>query len=312
MEVVSVEVIRPANAPKPHVFVVMPTTHRRRWCLPRAIKCWQAQQYQNMTLLVVGGGHGVVPGEGVEDLVPTDDPRIKYAFAPPMSLGAKFNWGIEQAPEDSYIMIAGDDDWVSPELVQYLVDVLNEMDTEIAGTLSMLSYRMRDKSMWVYANRVPLEATGEEDDDTVVVTEPYLIGGTMIFHKRHWREVPFPDVQAASDSAFIHALLARDGVKYVPVNEPALYCAFTHGENTGNILDQLGQNSTWARLGEVDAAKLPKMHGCMRDALDLVAQDLVVRDLVGEPFVEYLRSLMGAETAREFGLGDPVTVTAEP
>ena len=308
IEIVSIESIRNPNAPTPHVFVVMPTSHRRRWCLPRAIKCWQAQRYKNMTLLVVEGGHGVVPGESIKDLVPPNDPRIQYAFAPPMTLGAKFNWGIAQAPADSYIMIAGDDDWVSPELVEYLVDAMNEAPAEspvdIAGTLSMLSYRQRDASTWIYATRFPIEAVGGPDDDTYNLSENYLIGGTMIFHKRHWEDVKFPDMQAASDSYFVHELLSSKTVArpFLPLNEPALYCSFVHGENTGNILDQLDQGVTWARLGAVDAENLPRMHGVMRDALDLVAQDLVVRDLVGEPFEAYLRSIMGAETALEFGL----------
>lgn len=253
----------------PFVHVVMPTTHRRRWCLPRSIRAWLRQDYpaDRWHLTVVDGGFGTAPELAVRDLIP-DDPRVSYVFAPPMTLGEKFNHGIERAPEGALCMIAGDDDWIHPNGITFLAKHIVEHDVEITGSLSMLAYRKRDARVYLYAHPYPLEPVGEEDGDAYRMTGPYLIGGAMMFSRRMWARKPFPAMQSGSDSVFIRELLevAEDPIHYVPLNEPDLYVAFVHEDNTGNSLDRINAaghegspDTNWSRLDHI-AGKDPLHH----------------------------------------------------
>lgn len=262
------------DKPKPLMWCVMLTTARRRHCLPNAIRCWMAQDWENRELLIVDGGREDVT-ETVADIVGQFialDPRIHYTRVDRvMTVGEKYNHGCGLAPPGSWISIWGDDDWIHPKRLSYVGDSMLEFDVTIGGTISMLAYRPRDKTIWLYAYPFPLEP-GARDGSVARVVHPYLIGGTMIFSREDWARSPFPHLQRGSDTEFIHRLLVPDGggeSHFLPLNEPRLYVAFVHNDNTGNTLNQVedGGPMVWSLAPEgFDHRKLRMLLGSAADA----------------------------------------------
>jgi len=214
----------------------MPTTARRRWCVPRAIRCWQKQTYPDRELIVVGDGL-----ESVADLVPAD-PRISYVHLPgERVLGAKFNECLALAP-GPYLAFWDDDDWHSPKRLAAMMDAMAPVGAEIAGTSSMLAYRPRDRKTFLYKN--PLNP----------LVTPYLIPGTIVFAKSLWATHPFPELKRAVDTHWIITLLGNR--TFARVDDPWLYIAMVHEDNTGNGLGQHDDPLTWEHLEHFDIRAL--------------------------------------------------------
>lgn len=292
----------PKTVPKtPMVHCVMPTTTKRRWCVERAIRCWLNQDYplDRRRLVVIDG-----PNEtgSVRDLVPRH-PRITYISliaGEPGSPGDKYNLGINLADDGDWIALWADDDWHHPQRISFVVDAMVQAGVEIGGTVSMFNYRTTDKKLHLFAHPYVIQpakgadASRQETD----LTLPYLIGGTMIFPKRRWREVgQFKPLKRGTDSEFVHRLcLGReewdlDGIRIDPdfgdkcsvttvltlqfgrvvydsalvqLAEPRLYCAIVHGDNTGNPTSrghQGGEGDTFAPAGEQEMAVLRRRMG---------------------------------------------------
>lgn len=183
------------------------------------------QSWPNRDLLVVHDGPG-----SVEDIVlpyAEQDRRIQYTHLDgDRLLGTKYNEGIELA-QGEYIALWADDDWNHPNRLKAVLTAMMLDRCQVGGTTTMLAYHVPSKRAFLYWS-TPFR--------------PYLVSGTMIFARKLWEEAPFPNVQAASDTAFTNQLLTPDGAtwrRWAVVNDPRLYCAFVHGNNTGTPLGRL-------------------------------------------------------------------------
>lgn len=294
------------------IHCVMPTTSRRRWCIERAIKCWLAQDYPiaDRRLVILDGPN--TDGKSVRDLVPKhprifylslerDDPKVA-------TVGDKYNLGCALAATDDWIALWADDDWHSSKRLSAVVKEMERYGSDIGGTVSMMMYRMIDGQLFLYAFPFSLEERPTDDPDRVnfAATLPYLIGGTIIFARGRWQKIDgFKPMRSGTDSDFVnrivvgqeswttnhvkiiperhgHVMVAEvitdlpDGTenvcKVVQINDPRLYCAFIHGDNTGNPVKGAREGVTYeesrtlTKVGADELAALRRLMGADADA----------------------------------------------
>jgi glycosyltransferase involved in cell wall biosynthesis len=220
----------------PHITCVMPTTKSRAWCIERSILCFLEQTYEHCDLLVVSDGPD---GEVIKALAEEFDPFVRHVHLDgERSLGHKYNAAVDLA-RGPYIALWADDDWNSPHRLDAVMRAMQAARKPIGGTNTMLAHRLSDKQTFLYWNQ-PLK--------------PYLIGGTMIFHKKLWAACGgFPDWRRGSDTELARRMLFPTenlATQWAVVNDPRLYVAFVHGGNTGNPLnDKNGDDAeVWTKL----------------------------------------------------------------
>lgn len=192
------------------------TTVERRWCLPLAIRCWQRQTYVGRReLIVVFSGPGTV-----EDLLPMDS-RVRLVHAPATaSLGQKHNLGVEAASQP-WLCKWDDDDWYAPRRLSFSMRIAQANDAEIVGTRALLFHELIEpRRTWLYEQ---------------TLTQPWLAGNTMLFHRDLWRRVPFPDRASGVDTVFVRDVLNPDKghAKAVAFSDPGLCVLMVHGQTTG-------------------------------------------------------------------------------
>lgn len=236
----------------PHITCVMPTTAKRLWCITRSIHCFLKQSYADRDLLIVsdGDGEAAIAGAIYKAL------GLKYGAAchrvrhvhlsGERSLGTKYNEAIALA-SGPYVALWADDDWHSPVRLEVVMRAMQAARKPIGGTNTMLAYRLEDRQAFMYWNP-PLK--------------PYLIGGTIVFHKKRWEACGgFPDWRRGSDSEFAKRMLfpVQDGAwrEWAVVNDPRIYVAFVHGDNTGNPLGaedkRYDDHDVWVKLEGMEA-----------------------------------------------------------
>ena len=212
-----------------YVSCVMPTTARRRWCIPWAIEYFLAQRYTTNELLIVSDGEG-----SVEDLIP-ESMRIRHAhFVNPMPLGAKYNRCVELATYD-WIALWADDDWHAPHRLRYTMAMLKrDPQKEIAGLRSMLFHQMGTDRTFRYARPG---------------NDPYFLGGSLIFSRAYWERHGFDEeAKRHADSSFTNGIDPDEYARVATVlQDDRFYVAMNHGDNTGRSgrLDPSGPG--WSR-----------------------------------------------------------------
>lgn len=204
------------TGPEPLVWVVMPTTRARAEYLTRALANWQRQTYGNFRVLVLDTCDQRSPSI-VRDHIP-DDPRFLYGCVPPMPLGEKYNAGCHMAPDGALLAFSGDDDWNHPDRLRNTVAAMEAARVDVAGSMSMLCFRERDRQAFSYRHPYVVEMIDETDDGGIVTehTMPYMVHGTMVVAKAHWERCQMPSLQRASDSVWTREMLALSA----PVGEP--------------------------------------------------------------------------------------------
>jgi glycosyltransferase involved in cell wall biosynthesis len=213
-----------------HVSCVMPTTSRRRWCLPWAVEYFLDQRYHAAELVIVDDGE-----ESVEDLVP-EHPRIRYVhFGQRLPLGEKYNRCVELAAYD-WIALWADDDWHAPHRLRYTMTMLaKDPAKEIAGLRRMLFHQMGTDRTYLcsYPND----------------TDPYFLGGSVIFHRRYWQRHGFDGTaKRRADASFTNDIDPAEYARVATVlQDERFYVAMNHTDNTGRdgSVDPAGER--WSR-----------------------------------------------------------------
>jgi hypothetical protein len=220
---------------EPHVTCVCPTTGDRRAFLPYAIRWFQAQDWHEADLLIVGDGPDVVL-----DLLP-DDPRVAYIHLAKtrMPLGAKFNECVRRV-RGPYVALWADDDWHAPWRLRAAMERLVPSKRLIAGTREMLFHRIGTGRTWTYKKPGPTDV-------------PYFLGGSLVFHRRYWTLWRCFDSSAtrSADASFTNHMTPEQYAELALVLEhPSVlsgYVATIHSSNTGrDDADPSGEGwSTW-------------------------------------------------------------------
>jgi hypothetical protein len=202
------------------VSCIMPTRDRRAF-VPRAIRCFRAQDYEPRELVIVDDGD-----DPVEDLV-GDDPMIRYLRVHPApTLGDKRNRCVEESWGE-LVMHWDDDDWHAPHRLRTQVDALLVADAELCGLRRMLFHDLARDETWLYEYPAGLL--------------PFLIGGSLLYRRAAWRRAPFPAVRVGEDARFVWR---QPAASLVALTDLSLYVATIH---TGNTSIRRRRGPYWSR-----------------------------------------------------------------
>jgi glycosyltransferase involved in cell wall biosynthesis len=198
---------RPAVArTEPLVSCIMPTFNRRAF-VPQAIRCFLAQDYPNLELIVVDDG-----SDTIADLLP-DDARIVYVrLSEKKSVGAKRNLACERA-RGEIIVHWDDDDWYPPSRVRVQAAALRDRAADVCGS-SMVWYLDRERRRaFAYRYRGAL---------------PWVGGNTLAYRREAWAGKRFADMQVGEDSQFVWRFPES---RVVDLRDPSLCIAALHAGN---------------------------------------------------------------------------------
>ncbi len=188
----------------------MPTFNRRAF-VPMAIKCFLAQDYPNLELIIVDDGT-----DRVADLVPVD-PRILYVpLETKAKLGLKRNYANEQS-KGEFIVNWDDDDWSSPSRVtRQIQPMIDNPAIELTGSSQIYYFtfgQSREKTQaYIYGS----------------TSKPPWLGG-IAYRRSTWERLRFDDApRVGEDTRFQNqiSVSARYDVK-----DPALFVAGVHRQN---------------------------------------------------------------------------------
>ena len=207
-----------ATADVPLVSCIMPTYNRRKF-VPRALRCFFAQDYPNLELVVVDDGT-----DPIRDLLP-DDPRIRYIrLADKQTIGAKRNLACAEA-RGEFILHWDDDDWSRHDRVSCQIDSLRQPKAEISGTSIVYYYCEATDSAYRY------ECQG---------AVPIWLHA-LAYRRRIWQQQPFESIQIAEDVKFLRSIPQE---ARVDLRDPDWYVAFIHDANAA---PKEPSGSSWAR-----------------------------------------------------------------
>lgn len=132
-----------------------------------------------------------------------------------LTIGAKRNIAISHAVGD-VIAHWDDDDWYAPDRLSH------QLDTLLSGPYLMTAFNpvpfYDGERWWLYRSSNPR----------------YGVGASFMYHRSHWREYPFADVNLDEDNQFIFA--ARDKV-IITSGERYMYAGVHPGNTSPRKLD---------------------------------------------------------------------------
>lgn len=187
----------------------MPTRNRPRF-VAQAIRCFDCQTYPNTELIIVDDGERPV-GE-----LCAGNPGITYIHLDcPTPTGTKLNLAVATASGD-VLQKLDDDDYYGPRFLDTAVTALAALPDRAIVTWDCFLIFMAGESAARFSGH------------------GWNAGGTLCFRRDVWRDAPFRDLWAGSDSQFLddHAGAA------VGLCEPEQYLVVRHGRNT------------WTEVGE--------------------------------------------------------------
>jgi len=199
-----------------YISCLMPTMARRAWCLPHAIRYWQQQSYRFCELVIMT--------DGSDDELHHNqfvDPRITYVHhSAPLALSDKYNRLVEHA-RYPWLALWADDDWQAPWRLAYAMGQLRP-GKEIAGLRQMIFHRVGSNNTWLYQTPKPR-------------SEPYFLGGSIVFHRDYWERHPFATGQhSRADASFTNDIDPDEYARVAAVlDDPTFYVAMNHSDNVG-------------------------------------------------------------------------------
>ncbi len=192
--------------PNPLVSCMMPTYNRRGF-IPRAIKCFQTQDYySNLELIILDDGT-----DPIKDLLP-NDLRIKYfQESPKKNHGEKMNRCFELA-QGEFGIVWDDDDWYSADRISRQIQpMIDNPALLLTGSSTIYYYEEATRRAWCYAS-------------------PSYVGwlASIAIRKTAWEAQRFENTPAGADYTFQRKLLP--GAKF-DLRDPALVVAAVHPAN---------------------------------------------------------------------------------
>jgi ADP-heptose:LPS heptosyltransferase len=186
---------------------ITPTWNRRAF-LPRAIRQFLAQTYENCELLILDDGD-----DCVKDVIPLD-PRIRYLrLERRHTVGAKRNLACREA-RGEIILHWDDDDWYAPWRISYQVEQLLKADADICGIDRVYYYDPAHRRAWEYQ----YTNTGPS----------WISGNSLCYRKQFWQAHPFPEIHVGEDSRFVWQA-ARERV--LKLDDSRFLVAYIHDAN---------------------------------------------------------------------------------
>lgn len=192
----------------PLVSCLMPTYNRREF-IPRALRCFAAQTYPNLELVIADNG-----SDQIDDLLTQGKPihhvRVDWAK---LNHGQLMNQACEFA-KGEFCIVWDDDDFYAPDRVlrQIVPLVVTNIDYAISGLKNLYYYDKAKQQAWRY----------NDPSDTWL--------GAIAFRKSAWEAKRFIETPSGCDLQF-----QRDHKgKVIAVQGDAIACA-VHATNAGGV-----------------------------------------------------------------------------
>jgi glycosyltransferase involved in cell wall biosynthesis len=216
---------------KPLVSCIMPTRNRRAF-IRQTLVYFERQSYPHRELIIVDDGD-----DNVADLIPAEDPRIRYISLPDqISIGAKRNRACQLARGD-IIAHWDDDDWYAPHRLEHQIAPLLAGAADLTGLETSCFF---DPTKW--------EAWTCSSDLHRRLFVGDVHGGSLVYWRRLWENgTSYPDTSLAEDALFLQRTLRRGAhLQKLPHDHSFVY--LRHAANAWRFpLGSYLQPSGWER-----------------------------------------------------------------
>ena len=229
---------------KPLVSCIMPTRNRRAY-IRQTLTYFERQQYPNRELIIVDDGE-----DKVADLIPSEDPRIRYIALPgQISIGAKRNHACQVARGD-IIAHWDDDDWYAPHRLEHQIAPLLARTADMTGLETSCFFDLTKWEAWTCSPDLHRR---------LFVGDVH--GGTLVYWRRLWENgTHYPDASLAEDAQFLQ-LAYRRGARLQKLPHDYSFVYLRHSGNAWRFpLGLYLQPSGWKRIdlsSFLPAADLP-------------------------------------------------------
>ena len=200
---------------------VIMLTYNRETLVSRAIESILNQTHRDFEFLIVDNGSTDKSGQ-IADTYAAGDPRLRVIHRARGNIGAGRNTGLDAA-RGAYVTFLDDDDWVEPDFLEFLVELLEDSgaDISICGTEG----KAFDEKRIMDAREALTE---------LMWRKRYTTGFPMKLFRRGLTEgLRFSGTDHYDDIGLIYRLFARAGtVAY-------------HGLPKYHVLRHGGNNSAW-------------------------------------------------------------------
>lgn len=132
-----------SNEEKPLVSVILPAYNVASF-LKRCVKSLLAQTYQNLEILIVDDCSPDESGKIADDLASTDSRIAVFHHACNLGYSGARNTGLNHA-HGEYVTFVDSDDWVEPDYVEYLMNIINDTHADIAMSRNFYTSRFRQQ-----------------------------------------------------------------------------------------------------------------------------------------------------------------------
>jgi len=198
---------------------VITGTYNRENMLPRAIESVLNQTWSDFELIVVDNGSIDKSGQ-IADEFAAKDKRIRVLHLNPNSGPAgAYNAGLEAACGD-YVAYVDDDDWIEPDYLEFLYEMIraNHADIAISGSTGK---RALDEKAVLTGEEAVLEMLNRRRINTTP--------GTKLIRRELMQDIRFPDGVIACDAAVMYKILA--GAEKVAYHGLPKYTFGYHDDN---------------------------------------------------------------------------------
>jgi len=182
---------------------------REEW-LDKAFRCFQAQDYPNRELFVIGDSWDDIDPVWEDWVLRGADLHLSCSVREGLNVGQKRNSGCDTA-YGPLIAVWDDDDYSSPGRLSQQVAELQATSKAVTGYREM---KFTDGSSW-WQFRYP---------------RGLVLGTSLMFTKEYWRKHPFLEVNIGGDENFAADAAAANQLAEVP--DLNLMYATIHAGNT--------------------------------------------------------------------------------
>lgn len=206
---------------------VIMLTYNRETLVARAIESILAQTYRDFEFIIVDNGSTDSSGK-IADTYSVRNSRIRVIHRKRGNIGAGRNTGLDAA-QGEYLTFIDDDDWAEPDFLEFLLDLLeeNQADVAICGAAD----KGFDEKKVMTAEEALIELMWRKKYNMAFPTK--------LFRRELMETLRFPEDGTYDDIALMYKLLA--GAKRVAYHGVPKYTFYRHE----------GNNSAWTTHHEL-------------------------------------------------------------
>lgn len=200
---------------------VLMLTYNRETLVSCAIESILAQTYRDFEFIIVDNGSTDKSGQ-IADTYAAGDRRIRVLHRERGNIGAGRNTALDAA-RGEYLAFIDDDDWAEPDFLEFLLDLLEQHNADVA--ICGAADKIFDEEKVMTAEEALIELMWRKKYNMAFPTK--------LFRRELMEHLRFPEEGAYDDIALMYKLLA--GAKRVAYHGLPKYTFYRHE----------GNNSAW-------------------------------------------------------------------